>query len=69
MTTKEQATIQVLKALFNTVLASGPLGAPGGVMYAALMGQGCTLQQFEGLMNALLRTRLVRKVGDCYHAN
>jgi hypothetical protein len=69
MTTKEQATAQVLTALYQTILASGPLGAPGGVMYAALMGQGCTLQQFEGLMSALLRTRLVRKVGDCYHAN
>jgi hypothetical protein len=54
-------------ALVETVREAGPLGAPGGVMYAALMTQGCTLEQFEGLMGTLLRIGVVRKHGDCYH--
>jgi hypothetical protein len=65
--TKGQATAQVLMALVETVREAGPLGAPGGVMYAALMTQGCTLEQFEKLMGTLLRIGVVRKSGDCYH--
>jgi hypothetical protein len=67
MTTKAQFAIaQVLAALVETIKAAGPSGAPGGVMYAALMTQGCTLEQFEALMGCLVRSGVVRKSGNCY---
>ncbi len=62
-----QAVRQVATAIIETVRESGPLGAPGGVMYAALMAQGCTLQQFEGIMGGLVRAGFLRKSGECYH--
>ena len=67
-------TIQQLQALraacdliLEAVRESGPLGAPAGVMYAALMAHGCTLNQFESIMGALVRAGKLRKSGDCYH--
>jgi hypothetical protein len=48
------------------VRAAGSLGAPGGVIYAALMGQGCTLSQFESLMAGLVRAGKLRRDGDLY---
>ena len=42
------------------------LGAPGGVIYAALMGQDCTLSQFKSLMVGLVRAGKLRRDGDLY---
>ena len=58
----------IVSAVVETIRESGPLGAPSGVLYAALMAQGCTLNQFESLMGALVRARAVRKQGECYFA-
>ena len=69
-----QMTLQQAKALkaiaggvIEAVKAGGQLGAPGGVMYAAMMGQGCTLQQFEGIMGGLVKAGFLTKKGECYH--
>jgi hypothetical protein len=51
-----------------TVKESGPIGAPGGVLYAALMTHGCTLHQFEQIMGALVRAGKLTKRGHCYFA-
>ncbi len=68
MTTEQiKAVREIAGAIIDTVKASEPIGAPGGVMYAALMAHGCTLQQFEGIMGGLVRANLLRKSGDCYH--
>ena len=37
-------------ALVESVQAAGPLGCPGGPLYAALMSYGCTLETFERFM-------------------
>lgn len=66
-TDQRRALIAVIDAIVETVRDAGPLGAPAGPMYAALMAQGATLQQFESLMGALVRAgKLVRR-GNCYH--
>ncbi len=39
----------VADSIIAGVAAAGSLGCPGGTLYAALMAQGCTLQQFEGI--------------------
>jgi hypothetical protein len=63
---QNQALSQVLAAILDAIKGAGPLGAPGGALYAALMGHGCTLEQFETLMGVLLRMGKVRKSGDLY---
>lgn len=66
-------TVEQLKALkaicdgiLETVQLAGPLGAPGGHLYAALMAHGVSLEQFEQLMGGLVAGKLLRKQGDCY---
>lgn len=56
----------IVHAVVDTVKQAGPLGAPGGVMYAALMAQGCALSQFESLMGGLVRAGKIQKRGECY---
>jgi hypothetical protein len=58
----------VADAILSTVREAGPLGAPGGVIYAALMAQGCTLHQFQQIMGGLVRAGMLTQDGDCYHA-
>jgi hypothetical protein len=53
-------------AIVDAVRGAGPLGAPGGVIYAALMGQGCTLERYEQFMAALVRVGRLTKRGECY---
>lgn len=48
--------------------SAGPLGAPAGVLFAALSCYGCRLDQFEQVMGALVDAGKVRKVGGCYVA-
>jgi hypothetical protein len=66
--TREQlrAIAAVASAIIEAVRAAGSTGAPGGVIYAALMGQGCSLSQYESLMEALVRTDKLRRSGDLY---
>ena len=45
---------------------AGRLGAPAGHMYAALMGNGYSLQDFEQIMGALVQSGHVVKHGECY---
>jgi hypothetical protein len=58
---------QVMNAMVEAVKAC-PDGAPGGILYAALMGYGCTLEQFEMLMTVLVEAKKVRKSGQLYFA-
>ena len=56
----------VTDAIVEAVKAAGPTGAPGGVIYAALMTHGCTLEQYEAFMDALVRAGKLRKSGHLY---
>ena len=62
-----QALRMIVDAVLDTIKQS-PDGAPAGHLYAALMAQGCSLNQFESLMGALTRKGMIRKSGDVYHA-
>ena len=57
---------QIADAIVDTVREAGPMGAPGGVMYAALMAHGCTLSQFEQLMAGLVSVGRLTKHDECY---
>ena len=56
------------KVIIEACDAAGGMGAPGGVMYAALMGQGCTLNQFQQIMAGLENAGMVARDGECYIA-
>ncbi len=57
---------ELAQTFIDAVKAGGALGAPAGVMYAAVMDK-MTLSQFESVMSALVRTGRVRKDGNVYH--
>ena len=59
-----QALRAIVGGIIETVKAAGDLGAPAGPMYAALMGHGCTLNQFQQIMGALVRTNKLRTNGS-----
>jgi hypothetical protein len=64
-----RALIAVCDAIVEAIKAAGDDGAPGGVLYAALMTHGMTLSQFEYVMNALVRAKRVTRRGQLYFAS
>jgi hypothetical protein len=46
---------------------AGPLGAPSGVIYAALMGAGMTLDTYNAILGALQQAGRVRVENHCVH--
>lgn len=66
---QKKATVALLlQALLDTVKDAGEHGVPSGVMYAALMGRGITLESFNVLMAALVFSGKVTKCGHVYYA-
>ena len=68
MDTKTKQLLALCTTVVDAVRAGGDQGVPGGTLYAALMTVGCSLDQFEGLMRALVETRQVTRRGDLYFA-
>ena len=64
--TPQQA--KALQAVAKAIIESCKTFAPGGVIYAALMAQGCTLNQFEQIMGQLVGAGMLSKEGECYTA-
>jgi hypothetical protein len=69
-TQKEIKAVQmVAKLIVESVKdADRGMGVPAGPMYAALMAHGCTLDQFNQLMAALVSVGKLRREGDLYFA-
>jgi len=68
--TKAEASAYLNKlacAILETVNECGALGAPAGVMYAGLMSV-LTLDQFEGVMSALVLSGKLVREGHVYYA-
>ena len=63
---KAAALRLALQAILDAVKEAGDLGAPGGVLYAALLGR-MSLAQFEQIMAALVRMGKLRREGDLYY--
>jgi len=42
-------------------------GVPGGTIYAALMQYGCTLEQYDAIMGALVSAGQITRKGDLYY--
>jgi len=58
----------ILDAIVESIAVAGTHGAPGGVLYSALMAQGCTLNQFQQLMTLLIAQKRVTQSGSLYFA-
>lgn len=65
---KLQTLSLLVNAIVDTIKESGPMGAPGGVLYAALMTRGFSLEEFEILMRVVVATGRVYKTGHLYFA-
>lgn len=50
-------------AIIEAIDAAGPAGAPSGAVYAGLMAQGCTLDQYEQITDGLTRAGLIQRAG------
>lgn len=55
--------LQFVSILLETVKEAGPDGAPEGLMYAAVMGAGFSLEAFESAMKLLAKRGLIRRSG------
>lgn len=55
---------QILDAVVESV---PPEGAPGGILYAALMQHGFTYNMFCDVMALLVQQGRLRKVGEVYY--
>jgi hypothetical protein len=64
--TQRKAVLQLVDGIVESVRAAGPLGAPGGLMYAALMAHGCTLSQFQTIMGTLVDLGKLERRGQLY---
>ena len=56
---------QLARIFIDAVAEAGPQGAPGGVMYAAVMGS-MSLSQFQTIMATLCEVGMLRRRGECY---
>ncbi len=56
----------VLEIIVEAVKEGGPLGVPGGHLYAALMAYGCSLSLFERMMEVLVEEGKLTKRGQLY---
>lgn len=64
-----EAIRRIAAAIVETVKETGEQGAPSGIVYAALMSQGCTLDQYQSFISALVRTGKLRQEGDLLYAS
>lgn len=65
--------IQALQSIAKGIIESAnfsPIGAPSGVIYSALIGHGASLNQFQSIMDTLVRSGFLTHDSDChtYHA-
>ncbi len=65
---KISALKQVCDAVIDAVKTAGELGAPSGSVYAALMAFGCKIEQYEMLIDILIKAGKLRKQGNLLFA-
>lgn len=61
-----QAVQRIVLAMLETIQESAD-GAPEGVLFAALQTQGCSLQQFQTLLQPLVERRYVTNEDHLLH--
>ena len=62
---------QALKLICDGIIESlktNPSGTPEGSLYAIMMSQGCTLEQFNAIISGLCDAGMIRKQGNLLFA-
>ena len=68
MTLEQIQALRAIASMFiGAVKAAGPMGAPSGPMYAAVMDK-MSLHQYQQIMSGLCRAGKLRAEGDLYFA-
>jgi hypothetical protein len=57
----QRTLLAIWAAIVETVREVEPDGAPATSIYLAMMGHGCTFEQFETIMSALVEAGRLRK--------
>lgn len=66
--TQIRAVASVTLGVLEAVEAGGEIGAPAGVLYAAMQAQGASYNQFLSLMTTLVRPGYLTMEDDCYRS-
>jgi hypothetical protein len=67
LTPTQAAALRELASMFiDAVKVAGPIGAPAGVMYAAVCDK-LSLNQFNSITGGLVRAGKLRRDGDLFH--
>jgi len=70
LTESQQAVVDVLRhinlAILETIHEAGELGAPDGLLFAAMQTHGATLSQYRQIMSVLASRAYVTLDVDCY---
>jgi hypothetical protein len=67
MTQEQKNLVRVVAdAIVDSVKEAGDHGAPGGIIYMALMARGASLDQYQAMMNYLVNAGRLRRAGDLY---
>lgn len=67
--TKNEAIRRIAAAIVETVKEAGELGAPSGIVYAALNANGMTLDTYQQFIGVLVKLGKIRQEGDLLYAN
>lgn len=62
---------QALKLVCDGIIQSlktNPAGTPEGSLYAVMMSQGCSLEQFQAIISGLCNAGMIRKQGNLLFA-
>jgi hypothetical protein len=69
--TKDEAktvAVKLILAVYDTIKEMGPEGAPSGPIYAALMGMGIRLDDYNAIIEALIKAKMVERKGHVLYA-
>ena len=69
MTRQKQvaAVAMIIGAIYDTIKEAGPMGAPSGVIYAALMGK-IPLEMYQEIIRVMVANGKIRQVGHVLYA-
>jgi len=66
MNEQQLAAIRLaVECIEDAARIAGPLGAPSGVVYAALSGAGMRLETYQSLLDSLVRLGRITVSGHC----
>lgn len=66
--TQNEAIRRIADAIVESVREAGELGAPSGIVYAALMSYGMSLDTYHQFIGVLVKLGKLRQEGDLLYA-